>query len=170
MTRVPIYTLKNPEKQTDLMPTASLMEDIRPFLPIIMGASGGLVLMGLLIILVVRVRGKSNERRGRDINTVNSSCANRTPPSDHHLHTGNYFARPFFFFDLLLSFFWGTPINFLRRLHSKVNLTHFTSYLIFSSLLPPPSSPSPADSDASIEKNPDIIPQGECQHWVQGSH
>lgn len=80
--RVPIYTLKNPEKQTDVMPKTSLIEDIRPFLPIIMGASGGLLVMGLLIVIVVRVRVSSSN--GRDRNIVNSSCANGTPPSDHH--------------------------------------------------------------------------------------
>lgn len=88
-TRVPIYTLKSPEKQTDLMLKTRLIEDIRPFLPIIMGASGGLLVMGLLIVIVVRIKGGRNDRlRGRDTNTVNSSCANRTPPSDH-LHNGN---------------------------------------------------------------------------------
>lgn len=98
--RVPIYTLKNPEKQTDLMPKVSLIEDIRPFLPIIMGASGGLVLMGALIILAMRMRGPGNDR---DINTVNSSCANRTPPSDHHLHNGNYLGRLKGFISQLIS-------------------------------------------------------------------
>lgn len=83
---MPIYTLKNPEKQTDLMPRAPLIDDIRPFLPVIMGASGGLLLMGLLVVLVVRLR--SPRGSGRDINTVNSSCAHSSPPSDN-LHNGN---------------------------------------------------------------------------------
>lgn len=93
VTRVPIYTLKNPEKQTDFMAKAPLIEEIRPFLPVIMGASGGLVLMGLLIIVVVRMRCARDDQQqhhhhGRDINTVNSSCGNHSPPSDR-LHTGN---------------------------------------------------------------------------------
>lgn len=88
--RVPIYTLKNPEKQTDLMPKTPSIEDIRPYLPVIMGALGGVVLMALLITMAIRMRTKASNdgRRGRDSNTVNSSCANGTPPSDH-LHNGN---------------------------------------------------------------------------------
>lgn len=68
-TRVPIYTLKNPEKQTDfIIPMAPVMEDIKPFLPIIYGALGGLLLIGLLIVVVVRSRGGREER---NMNLVN---------------------------------------------------------------------------------------------------
>lgn len=79
-TRVPVYTLKNPEKQTDYIATAPVMEEIKPFLPIIMGASGGLVLIGLLIIIIVRMRSSGGQER--NMNTVNNTCANHTPTNN----------------------------------------------------------------------------------------
>lgn len=74
-TRVTIHTLKNPEKQTDFMPMPLTIEDLKPFLPIIMGALGGLLLIGFLVIAVVRSRG-SGSREDRSMNAVNSRGAN----------------------------------------------------------------------------------------------
>lgn len=71
-TRVSISTLKNPEKQTDYMPLAPTMEDLKPFLPVIMGAVGGLLLIALLIIAVVRSRGGGRED-GNNMHAVSSS-------------------------------------------------------------------------------------------------
>lgn len=71
-TRLPIYTLKNPEKQTDfIIPMAPVMEDIKPFLPIIYGALGGLLLIGLLIVVVVRSRSGGGRGDERNMNLVN---------------------------------------------------------------------------------------------------
>lgn len=74
-TRLSIYTLKNPEKQTDfVIPMSPLIEDIKPFLPIILGAAGGVLLIGLLITVVVRsCSGGGGRREDRNGNPVNSS-------------------------------------------------------------------------------------------------
>ncbi|XP_064551897.1 nephrin isoform X5 [Drosophila montana] len=60
-----VYTLKDPEKQTD-QPRAygHVIEDIRPFLGILAGIVGSVFLVALIIVVVVRVRGSS----GRDRN------------------------------------------------------------------------------------------------------
>lgn len=90
-TRVPVYTLKNPEKQTDFIATAPVMEEIKPFLPIIMGAAGGLVLIGLLVIVIVRCR-TSSSGPDRGLNTVNNTCANHTP-TNNNLSNGKWERR-----------------------------------------------------------------------------
>ncbi|XP_017073128.1 uncharacterized protein LOC108109202 isoform X2 [Drosophila eugracilis] len=60
-----VYTLKDPEKQTDLsLAYAPVIEDIRPFLGILAGIVGSVFLVALIIVIVVRVRGSS----GRDRN------------------------------------------------------------------------------------------------------
>ncbi|XP_041563249.1 uncharacterized protein LOC108143469 isoform X4 [Drosophila elegans] len=60
-----VYTLKDPEKQTDLsLAYAPVIEDIRPFLGILAGVVGSVFLVALIIVIVVRVRGSS----GRDRN------------------------------------------------------------------------------------------------------
>lgn len=119
-TRVPVYTLKNPEKQTDYIATAPVMEEIKPFLPIIMGASGGLVLIGLLIIIIVRMRSSGGQ--DRNMNTVNNTCANHTP-TNNNLSNGK---------DALLFHFitsWsesdgkGQRKNMLHILLPKINKT-----------------------------------------------
>lgn len=84
-TRLLACTLKNPEKQTDLISTAPVIEDIKPFLAILMGGVGGLVLIALLIVIIVRLRGSSGQERG--LNTVNNTCANHTPTNN--LSNGN---------------------------------------------------------------------------------
>lgn len=80
---IPIYTLKGPEKQTDLISLAPDIEDIRPFLPIIMGASAGIVLIGLMIVMFIR-----HQRRSKD--TVNNTCANGGTPTSNRLSDGKY--------------------------------------------------------------------------------
>ncbi|KAM8713345.1 hypothetical protein ACLKA7_013629 [Drosophila subpalustris] len=61
-----VYTLKDPEKQTDQSPMAytPAIEDIRPFLAILAGILGSIFLVAIIIVVVVRVRGSS----GRDRN------------------------------------------------------------------------------------------------------
>ncbi|XP_033233839.1 uncharacterized protein side-VIII isoform X5 [Drosophila pseudoobscura] len=60
-----VYTLKDPEKQTDLsLAYAPVIEDIRPFLGILAGIVGSVFLVALIIVIVVRVRGST----GRDRN------------------------------------------------------------------------------------------------------
>lgn len=81
MTRITAYTLKNPEKQTDYIVTAPVIEDIKPFLAILMGAVGGLVLIALLIVVIVRLRGSSGQDRNLN-NIVNNTCANHTPANN----------------------------------------------------------------------------------------
>ncbi|XP_037944821.1 uncharacterized protein LOC119677515 isoform X2 [Teleopsis dalmanni] len=60
-----VYTLKDPEKQTDhSLAYAPVIEDIRPFLGILVGIVGSIFLVALIIVIIVRVRGSS----GRDRN------------------------------------------------------------------------------------------------------
>ncbi|XP_030554222.1 nephrin isoform X3 [Drosophila novamexicana] len=60
-----VYTLKDPEKQTDQSPAyGHVIEDIRPFLGILAGIVGSIFLVAVIIVVVVRVRGSS----GRDRN------------------------------------------------------------------------------------------------------
>lgn len=91
--RVPIFTFKNPEKQTDFIPMAPLvLEDLKPFLPLIFGACVGVLCIGLVIIVVVRVcnRGGGSSRRRTNVNSVNSNNSNATE-LNHQLSTGGLF-------------------------------------------------------------------------------
>ncbi|XP_055382448.1 uncharacterized protein LOC129612717 [Condylostylus longicornis] len=83
-----VYTLKDPEKQTapvlhffstDLsLAYAPVIEDIRPFLGILIGAVGSIFLVALIIVIVVRMRGSS----GRDRNNYSHQVSRDT------LHNG----------------------------------------------------------------------------------
>lgn len=77
-TKLMAYTLKNPEKQTDLIITTPVIEDIRPFIGILMGAVGGLVLIAFVIVIIVRLRGSSGQDR-RNNNSPNNLCVNHIP-------------------------------------------------------------------------------------------
>ncbi|KAM7345206.1 sidestep VIII [Cochliomyia hominivorax] len=60
-----VYTLKDPEKQTDLsLAYTPVIEDIRPFLGILVGVMVSIILVALIIVIIVRMRGSS----GRDHN------------------------------------------------------------------------------------------------------
>ncbi|XP_073844947.1 uncharacterized protein isoform X2 [Musca autumnalis] len=60
-----VYTLKDPEKQTDLsLAYAPVIEDIRPFLGILVGIVVSIILVAFIIVIIVRMRGSS----GRDRN------------------------------------------------------------------------------------------------------
>ncbi|XP_037916377.1 nephrin isoform X1 [Hermetia illucens] len=59
-----VYTLKDPEKQTDLsLAYAPVIEDIRPFLGILLGIVGSIFLVALIIVIIVRMRGSSGRDR-----------------------------------------------------------------------------------------------------------
>uniref|UniRef100_A0A1B0CFD3 Fibronectin type-III domain-containing protein n=1 Tax=Lutzomyia longipalpis TaxID=7200 RepID=A0A1B0CFD3_LUTLO len=69
--RLNAYTLKNPEKQTDMALGAPVIEDMKPFLAILLGVVGGLVFIAFVIVFIVRLRGSS----GRDHNNCTSHIA-----------------------------------------------------------------------------------------------
>ncbi|XP_055701881.1 nephrin-like [Phlebotomus papatasi] len=114
--RLNAYTLKNPEKQTDLALGAPVIEDMKPFLAILLGIVGGLVFIAFVIVFIVRLRGSS----GRDHN----NCTSHIAPS------------------------LSTTTTTMR------NSTHPSQ---MDGLDPGRES---CDSLDSMEKNPDIIPQG----------
>ncbi|XP_036334118.1 hemicentin-1 [Rhagoletis pomonella] len=67
-----VYTLKDPEKQTDLsLAYAPVIEDIRPFLGILVGIVASIFLVALIIVIIVRMRGSS----GRDRNNYSHPSA-----------------------------------------------------------------------------------------------
>ncbi|KAL5287698.1 hypothetical protein ACFFRR_008543 [Megaselia abdita] len=69
-----VYTLKDPEKQTDIsLAYAPVIEDIRPFLGILVGIVGSIVLVALIIVIIVRMRGSS----GRDRNNYSAHQVSR---------------------------------------------------------------------------------------------
>lgn len=108
--------MKNPEKQTDLALGAPVIEDMKPFLAILLGIVGGLVFIAFVIVFIVRLRGSS----GRDHN----NCTSHIAPS------------------------LSTTTTTMR------NSTHPSQ---MDGLDPGRES---CDSLDSMEKNPDIIPQG----------
>ncbi|XP_059607786.1 nephrin-like [Phlebotomus argentipes] len=116
-TRVNAYTLKNPEKQTDLALGAPVIEDMKPFLAILLGVVGGLVFIAFVIVFIVRLRGSS----GRDHN----NCTSHLAPS------------------------LSTTTTTMR------NSTHPSQMDGLDA-----GRDSLRDSLESMEKNPDIIPQG----------
>uniref|UniRef100_A0A1A9X2I9 Nephrin n=1 Tax=Glossina brevipalpis TaxID=37001 RepID=A0A1A9X2I9_9MUSC len=87
-----VYTLKDPEKQTDLsLAYAPVIEDIRPFLGILVGIVGSIVLVALIIVIIVRMRGST----GRDRNnythghtTTTTTTATATTQGHRHNNTG----------------------------------------------------------------------------------
>lgn len=60
-----VYTLKNPEKQTDLSSLAApAIANMKPFLAIMLGCVGGMMLIAIIIVFIVRMRGSSGQNRG----------------------------------------------------------------------------------------------------------
>lgn len=116
-TRVTIHTLKNPEKQTDFMPMPLTIEDLKPFLPIIMGALGGLLLIGFLIIAVVRSRG-SGSREDRSMNAVNSRGANSQLSNGKGLHCCSFSLANVNYFFLSLFFLQSRVKRALKRIRT----------------------------------------------------
>lgn len=96
------------------------MEEIKPFLPIIMGASGGLVLIGLLIIIIVRMRSSGGQ--DRNMNTVNNTCANHTP-TNNNLSNGKDALLFHFITSRSESEGHGQRKNMLHILLPKINKT-----------------------------------------------
>lgn len=66
--RVPVYTLQNPEKQSEFIRIAPNFRDIKPYLPIIYGAVGGLLLIVLLITVILSCRRTSGTDARRQRN------------------------------------------------------------------------------------------------------
>lgn len=102
-----VYTLKSPEKQTDVsLASAPAIANMKPFLAILLGCVGGMMLIAIIIVLIVRMRGSS----GRDRAETYPANTQRTIQSSQE-------------------------VGLVRDLCNA--------------------------SVESIEKNPDIIPQGE---------
>lgn len=108
-----VYTLKNPEKQTDLsLASGPAIENMKPFLAILLGIVGGMMFIAIGIVFIVRMRGSS----GRDRNNCETTyTATTMQNSQRNVQTSQ-------------------DMGLVRNLCN--------------------------DSDESIEKNPDIIPQG----------
>lgn len=59
-----VYTLKNPEKQTDLsLASGPAIENMKPFLLILLACVGGTMLVAIVIVLFVRMRGSTGHDR-----------------------------------------------------------------------------------------------------------
>lgn len=109
-----VYTLKNPEKQTDIsLASGPAIENMKPFLAILLGIVGGVMLIAIIIVLVVRMRGST----GRDRN----NCENYTTTTTNNNNQRNIQS--------------SQEVGLVRDLCNE--------------------------SVESIEKNPDIIPQGQ---------
>lgn len=70
-----VYTLKNPEKQTDLsLASGPAIENMKPFLAILLGIVGGMMFIAIVIVFIVRMRGSS----GRDRNNCETTYTTTT--------------------------------------------------------------------------------------------
>lgn len=59
-----VYTLKNPEKQTDIsLASTPAIANMKPFLAILLGCVGGMMLIAVVIVFIVRMRGSSGRDR-----------------------------------------------------------------------------------------------------------
>lgn len=75
LTTLQAFTLKNPEKQTDLsLAYSPAIEHMKPFLGTLLGIVGALFLIAVIIVIVVQMRGS----QGRDRN----NCANHARQLD----------------------------------------------------------------------------------------
>lgn len=111
-----VYTLKNPEKQTDLsLASGPAIENMKPFLAILLGIVGGMMFIAIVIVFIVRMRGSS----GRDRN----NCETTYTATTTTMSNGQRNAQT------------AQDMGLARNLCNN-------------------------DSVESIEKNPDIIPQG----------
>ncbi len=110
-----VYTLKNPEKQTDLsLASGPAIENMKPFLAILLGIVGGMMFIAIVIVFIVRMRGSS----GRDRNNCETTYTTTTT----------------------------TMQNGQRNVQTSQDMGLARNLC--------------NDSVESIEKNPDIIPQG----------
>ncbi|XP_037033007.1 neural cell adhesion molecule 2 [Bradysia coprophila] len=111
-----VYTLKNPEKQTDLsLASGPAIENMKPFLAILLGIVGGMMFIAIVIVFIVRMRGSS----GRDRNNCETTTYTTTTTT---MQNGQ------------------RNVQTTQDMGLARNLCN--------------------DSVESIEKNPDIIPQG----------
>lgn len=112
-----VYTLKNPEKQTDLsLASGPAIENMKPFLAILLGIVGGMMFIAIVIVFIVRMRGSS----GRDRNNCETTYTTTTTTT--------------------------TTQNGQRNVQTSQDMGLARNLC--------------NDSVESIEKNPDLIPQG----------
>ncbi|XP_062134765.1 nephrin isoform X4 [Drosophila sulfurigaster albostrigata] len=134
-----VYTLKDPEKQTDYLPAyAPVIEDIRPFLGILAGIVGSIFLVAIIIAVVVRVRGSSGRDRNNYSHPGNGGSSSSTANGNGNLgilgsnNNGSLGIGT-------LAHNGGQSVQDMHRIGRET--CHVTSSL------------------DSIDKNPDIIPQ-----------
>lgn len=73
-----VYTLKNPEKQTDIsLASGPAIENMKPFLAILLGIVGGVMLIAIIIVLIVRMRGSTGRDRNNCENYTTTTTSNQ---------------------------------------------------------------------------------------------
>lgn len=88
LTVIKAYTLKNPEKQTDLsLAYSPAIEHMKPFLGTLLGIVGALFLIAVIIVIVVQMRGSS----GRDRNNCPSHTRQDTLTTSSSSRNGHVF-------------------------------------------------------------------------------
>lgn len=69
-----VYTLKNPEKQTDhSLAQSPAIENMKPFLALLLGVVGGMMAIAVIIVVLVRIRGSSGHDRNNCVNNITSN-------------------------------------------------------------------------------------------------
>lgn len=138
--------MNNPEKQTDtssLLASTPAIANIKSFLPLLLGCAGSVVLMAIIIVVIVQMR-KKRDGSGNNNNTNNSS-SNGILSDSSMGGSSNDRAE-------IASY----ALNAQRTLQSSQEVGLVRDLC--------------TESVESIEKNPDIIPQGKILYVIPHSY